>query len=92
MSDDLEEPGIGHNSTNNVAAAELRQFIKRIERLEEEKSTIATDIKDVYGEAKSAGFDNKTLKKIIAIRKQDKVEREEQEALLETYLHALGMI
>ncbi|WP_310419831.1 DUF2312 domain-containing protein [Mycoplana sp. BE70] len=63
-----------------------------MERLEEEKQTIAGDIKDVYGEAKGVGFDTKILRKVIAIRKQDKDERIEQEAVLDTYLHALGMI
>jgi len=70
---------------------ELRSFIERIERLTEEKETVSDDIKDVYGEAKSRGFDAKILKKVIAIRKMDKDERLEQEALLETYLVALGM-
>jgi uncharacterized protein (UPF0335 family) len=77
---------------HGVARDQLRSFIERIERLEEEKKTIADDIKDVYGEAKATGFDSKILKKVIAIRKQDKDERMEQEAILETYLAALGMI
>jgi len=76
---------------NMVARDQLRSFIERIERLEEEKSTIADDIKDVYGEAKATGFDSKILKKVIAIRKMDKDERMEQEAILETYLVALGI-
>ena len=75
-----------------VEATQLKSIVERIERLEEEKKTIADDIKDVYGEAKSTGFDAKILKKVIAIRKQDKDERMEQEAILETYLAALGMI
>jgi uncharacterized protein (UPF0335 family) len=75
-----------------VARDQLKSFIERIERLEEEKKTIADDIKDVYGEAKGTGFDTKILKKIIAIRKQDKDERMEQEAILETYMIALGMV
>ena len=74
------------------AKDQLKAIIERIERLEEEKKTIADDIKDVYGEAKGTGFDTKILKKIIAIRKQDKDERMEQEAILETYLIALGMV
>ena len=77
---------------HGVARDQLRSFIERIERLEEEKKTIADDIKDVYGEAKGAGFDSKILKKVIAIRKQDLDERAEQEAILETYLAALGML
>ncbi|MCY0096547.1 DUF2312 domain-containing protein [Hoeflea ulvae] len=74
-----------------VARDQLRSFVERIERLEEEKKTIADDIKDVYGEAKSTGYDVKVLRKVIAIRKQDANDRMEQEAILDTYLHALGM-
>lgn len=74
-----------------VARDQLRSIVERIERLEEEKKTIADDIKDVYGEAKSNGYDTKVLRKIIAIRKQDQNDRLEQEAILDTYLHALGM-
>ncbi|OMQ42136.1 hypothetical protein BKP54_25185 [Ensifer sp. 1H6] len=74
-----------------VARDQLRSFIERIERLEAEKQTIADDIKDVYGEAKSTGFDAKILRKVISIRKQDADERAEQEAILDTYLVALGM-
>jgi uncharacterized protein (UPF0335 family) len=80
------------SDAHGVARDQLRSFIERIERLEEEKKTIADDIKDVYGEAKGTGFDTKILKKVIAIRKQDKDERMEQEAILDTYLAALGMI
>ena len=79
------------SDAHGVARDQLRSFIERIERLEEEKKTIADDIKDVYGEAKSTGFDTKILKKVIQIRKQDKDERMEQEALLELYMAALGM-
>ncbi|MGK9336042.1 DUF2312 domain-containing protein [Sinorhizobium meliloti] len=79
-------------NAHGVARDQLRAFIERIERLEEEKKTIADDIKDVYGEAKSMGFDSKILRKVISIRKQDADERAEQEAILDTYLHALGMI
>lgn len=70
----------------------LRSFVERIERLEEEKKTIAEDIKDVFGEAKGLGFDVKILKKVIALRKKDDQERMEEEAILGTYLHALGML
>ena len=80
------------SDAHGVARDQLRSFIERVERLEEEKKTIADDIKDVYGEAKGTGFDTKILKKIIAIRKQDKDERMEQEAILETYMIALGMV
>lgn len=77
--------------TNNVAAAELRQFIERIERLEEEKQTIADDIKDVMGEAKGRGYDTKAIRTILRLRKKDRDERLEEEAILQTYMSALGM-
>lgn len=70
----------------------LKAFVERIERLEEEKKTIADDIKDVYAEAKGNGFDVKVMRQIVRIRKQDKAEREEQEAILDLYLQALGMM
>lgn len=75
-----------------VARDQLRAFIERIERLEEEKKTIADDIKDVYGEAKGVGFIPAIIREIIKLRKQDKDERAEREALLDTYMAALGMI
>lgn len=90
--DDLESPGVGHNSASGVARDQLRSFVERIERLEEEKKTVAEDIRDVYGEAKGMGFDRKILRKVVALRKQDKDQRMEEEALTETYLHALGML
>ena len=73
-----------------VAAERLRSFIERVERLEEEKAGIANDIKDVYAEAKGEGYDTKVLRQIIRIRKMDRAERQEQEALLDLYLSALG--
>jgi len=82
----------GASDAHGVARDQLRAFIERIERLEEEKATIADDIKDVYGEAKGTGFDAKILRKVISIRKQDHDERMEQEAILDTYLQALGMV
>jgi len=75
-----------------VAADELRLLIERAERLEEEKKGISDDIKDVLAEAKSRGYDTKAIRKIIAIRKKKREEYQEEEAILETYLHALGMI
>jgi uncharacterized protein (UPF0335 family) len=75
-----------------VARDQLRAIIERIEKLEEEKQAIAGDIKEVYAEAKANGFDTKTLRQVVRIRKQDNAERQEQEALLDLYLHALGMI
>ena len=78
-------------NTESVAADQLKAFIERIERLEEEKAGIAGDIKDVYAEAKGNGFDTKAMRKIISLRKQDFSERQEQEAILELYMQALGM-
>lgn len=77
---------------DGVAQDQLRAFIERIERMEEEKAAIAADIKEIYAEAKGNGFDTKILRKIVTIRKQDANERAEQEALLELYMSALGMI
>lgn len=71
---------------------QLRAFIERIERLEEEKAALAEDVREVYSEAKSMGFDVKTLRTVVRIRKQDANERQEQEAILATYLIALGMV
>ena len=76
---------------NSGAASELRAFIERVERLEEEKRTIADDIKSVYAEAKARGFDPKVMKRVVADRKMDRHEREEMEALVDLYRHALGM-
>jgi uncharacterized protein (UPF0335 family) len=73
------------------AKEHLKAFIERIERLEEEKKAIASDIRDVFAEAKGTGFDVKALRSIIKLRKQDENERREQEAILATYMHALGM-
>lgn len=70
----------------------LRAFIERIERLEEEKAALSEDIREVYAEAKGTGFDTKALRTIIRMRKLEDHERMEQEALLATYMHALGMI
>jgi uncharacterized protein (UPF0335 family) len=75
-----------------VAADQLRLFIERIERLEEEKKTIGDDIRDVYAESKANGFDTKVLRQVVKLRKQDVNERNEQQAVLETYMHALGML
>lgn len=81
-----------HSSGETVAHDQLRAFIERIERMEEEKAAIAADIKEIYAEAKGNGFDTKILRRIVNIRKQDANERLEQEALLDTYMRALGMI
>jgi len=77
--------------TQSVAQDQLRAFIERIERMEEEKKAIADDIKEIYAEAKGNGFDTKVLRQIVRIRKQDASERLEQEALLDLYMAALGM-
>jgi uncharacterized protein (UPF0335 family) len=74
-----------------VAADQLRSIVERIERLEEEKAGLASDIKDIFTEAKGNGYDVKTLRKIIALRKQDAAERDEAQHLLDTYCRALGM-
>ena len=80
------------DGVQSVARDQLRSIVERVERLEEEKKSIADDIKDVYAEAKANGFDIKALRKIVAIRKQDQNERLEQEAVLDTYMAALGML
>lgn len=80
------------DSTTAVAQGQLRSIVERVERLEEEKKTIAEDIKEVYAEAKANGFDTKTLRKVVTLRKKDRAEREEEEAMLDLYLNALGMI
>jgi uncharacterized protein (UPF0335 family) len=74
------------------AKDQLKAFVERVERLEEEKKALADDIKDVFGEAKAMGFDVKALRAIIRMRKEDTDERKEHEAILETYMHALGML
>jgi uncharacterized protein (UPF0335 family) len=78
-------------SDGNVAADQLRLFIERIERLEEEKKGMQDDIKDVYLEAKATGYDPKTMRTIVRLRKMEKNARDEAEALLETYKAALGL-
>ena len=81
----------GGANAEAVARDSLKSFVQRIENLEEEKAALATDIKDVYGEAKATGFDTKVLKKVIAIRKMERDQYLEQKALLETYMTALGI-
>ncbi len=76
----------------NVAADQLRLFIERIERLEEEKKGIADDVKDVYSEAKSTGYDTKTMRSIVRLRRMEKHARDEADALLETYRNALNLL
>lgn len=83
----------GHNSAEagGIAVDRLRSIIERVERLEEERKALSGDIKDIFSEAKSAGFDVKVLKQIIRLRKQEPVDVEEQETLLDIYRRALGM-
>lgn len=79
-------------ASHRFAKDQLKAFVERIEKLEEEKKAISDDIRDVYAEAKGNGFDVKALRTIIKMRKQEPTEREEQEAILETYMLALGML
>lgn len=79
-------------SLTQPAQEKLRQLVARIEKLEEEKKSIADDIKETYGEAKAMGYDTKVLRKVIRLRKQDRQEREEQEQIMDLYLLALGEI
>ncbi|RWQ35491.1 MAG: DUF2312 domain-containing protein [Mesorhizobium sp.] len=86
MSDDITE------TSQTVAASQLRAFIERIERLEEEKKTIADDIGEVYAEAKGTGFDVPAMRTIVALRRKDQAERQEAESILDLYMAALGMV
>lgn len=88
----VAESEVAPQTLTQSAQERLRQFITRIERVEEEMSNLAADRKEIYGEAKSTGFDTKAIRKVIAIRKQDRREREEQEMILDLYMQALGEI
>lgn len=96
MSDEPENPRAtaGDNSGGATAFAkdQLKAFIERVERLEREKKETASDIRDVYAEAKGNGFDVKALRVVVKLRQQDVNERAEADAILETYKHALGMM
>jgi uncharacterized protein (UPF0335 family) len=85
MADEITE------TSQTVAAGQLRALIERIERLEEEKKTIADDIKEVYAEAKGTGFDVAAIRQLVRLRKKDQAERQEEEAILDLYKAALGM-
>jgi len=76
---------------STIAHDQLHAFIQRIERSEEEKAAIAADIKEIYLEAKGTGFDVKIMRKVVSLRKKETAERQEEQALLDLYLHALGM-
>lgn len=85
-----DTPGAGHN-VGGIQSDRLRSIVERIERLDEERKVLGSDIKDIFSEAKSAGFDVKVLRQLIRIRKQEPAEVEEQESLLDVYRRALGM-
>jgi uncharacterized protein (UPF0335 family) len=88
MSD--EPAGVGHNSILNTAG-QLKSLIERVERLEEEKATLAEDIREVYGEAKGVGFDTKIMRRVVQLRKMSEADRQAAAAVLETYCAALGI-
>lgn len=79
------------DTSNSIAADRLRSVVERVERLEEERKALSSDIKDIYSEAKSAGFDVPVLRQLIRIRKQEPAQVEDQEMLLDLYRRALGM-
>ncbi len=79
------------SDTNGIAADRLRSFVERIERLEEERTALGADIREVYSEAKSVGFDTKILRQVVRLRKMDTADRQEQEELLTIYKEALGI-
>jgi uncharacterized protein (UPF0335 family) len=89
MIENTQAPGTGHNS--GIAGDHLRSFIERVERLEEEKAAIASDIREVYAEAKGTGFDTKIMRQIVKLRKMEPNDRQEQRNLLDTYAHAIGL-
>jgi uncharacterized protein (UPF0335 family) len=83
---------VKEEASTNFAREQLKAFIERVERLQEEKKALSDDIRDVFAEAKGNGFDVKALRTVIRLRRLDADERREQDAILETYLHALGML
>lgn len=91
-----DTPGVGHNSkvkaAGPISADRLKSFVERVEKLNEERKEIGGDIRDVYSEAKGVGYDVKTMRKIVQLRAMDAADRAEQETLLDTYRHALGML
>lgn len=91
FSDNQKEAFSEKETGESIAADQLKAFIERIERLEEEKAGVAGDIKEIYAEAKGTGFDTKAIRRIISLRKKDSSERQEEEAILELYMQALGM-
>ena len=91
MPDTALNTGPADPSTSESSAQRLKSFVERIERLEEEKAGIAADIKEVFAEAKGTGFDTKIMRQVVRMRKLDKADFQEQEAVLDLYLNALGM-
>lgn len=89
---DTAPPADNADKVVKFAKDQLKTIVERIEKLEEEKKAIGNDIKDVYREAKGNGYDTKALRTIIRLRKLEPQERQEQDAILETYMHALGML
>jgi uncharacterized protein (UPF0335 family) len=88
MADDASQIDV----LNSTAQTQLKTIVERIERLEEDKAAVMADLKDVYLEAKGNGFDVKTLRKVVRLRKQDRAKRQEEEAILDLYLAAIGEI
>ena len=86
-----EDKGEKEKPATRFAKDQLKAFVERVERLEEEKRALSDDIRDVYAEAKGNGFDVKALRTIVRLRKMETTERQEQQAILDTYMHALGM-
>lgn len=87
-----KETTLPDSTPANVSGARIKAFVERVERLEEEKKALAEDIRDVFGEAKSVGFDTKILRKIISLRKQNLEKRREEQELLSLYQAAMGMV
>jgi len=79
------------NETTAIAQGQLRSLVERIERLEEERAALSADLREVYAEAKAQGFDARVLRRVVRARRQDRLEREQEQALFDLYLHALGM-
>jgi len=88
---EINQEGGAANDTGGVSGQRLKAFIERVERLEEEKTALAEDIKDIFAESKAVGFDTKTIRKVIKLRKMDREKRQEEEELLELYKAAIGM-
>ena len=86
----MSDAAVANDVLSGHAQGQLKTIIERIERLEEDKAAVAADLKEVYAEAKGNGFDVKTLRKVVRIRKQDRAKRQEEEALIDLYISAIG--